>query len=121
MKQKFLNFMRGRRGIDELNICLLVLYVIFAFLSFFSSIFTGLGLVCLFYAFFRTFSKNIYARQQENNAVLPYFSLFKAKFKDKGNHKIFLCPVCKRTLRIPKGKGKVTVKCPCGNSLRKKS
>lgn len=121
MKQKFLSFMQGRYGSDELNICLLILYFIFMILSIFFKVFSSLALVVIFYALFRMFSKNIYQRRAENAKVVPYFSFAKAKINDKGKNKIFMCSKCKRTLRIPKGKGRVTVNCPCGNRIKRKS
>ncbi len=121
MKNKLISFMRGRYGSDELNICLLVLTLIFSILGNFFKIFTSLSFVCIIYAIFRMFSKNIYQRRRENAYVAPYISFIRAKFKDKGKNKLFLCPKCKRTLRVPKGKGKITLSCPCGNSLKRKS
>lgn len=41
--------------------------------------------------------------------------------KDK-EHKYFKCPKCKARLRVPKGRGRITVTCPrCGNKFDKKS
>ncbi|MGM9552006.1 MAG: hypothetical protein ACI3XA_07105 [Clostridia bacterium] len=121
MKQKIKNFMYGRYGMDLLNVCLLVLCLIFMLLSTFFSPFSSLALVCICYALFRYFSRNIYARRAENNKVLPYISFVKAKFQNRKTHKVFLCPICKRTLRVPKGKGNITLSCPCGNSIKGKS
>lgn len=121
MKQKFINFMYGRNGIDELNVFLLVLYFIFILLSPLNRFFSSLAFVCIFYALFRMFSRNLYARRNENAKILPYNSYIKAKFANRKTHKVFLCSKCKRTLRIPKGKGKVTINCPCGNLLKRKS
>lgn len=121
MKEKLMNFMRGRYGHDELNMCLLIGAVVLNLLGGIWSFFSSLGMVCLFYSIYRAFSRNIYRRRNENAHVVPYVSFVRAKFKNKGKSKIFLCPRCKRTLRIPKGKGKVTLKCPCGESLKRKS
>lgn len=121
MKQKIRQFMYGRYGLDELNYTLLVGYLICMLLSNFVSFFSGLGLVCIFYAIYRAFSKNIYQRRMENAKIMPYYSFVKAVFANRKTHKVFLCPKCKRTLRVPKGKGKITLSCPCGNTLHKKS
>ncbi len=120
MKQKLLSFMQGRYGNDELNIALLILSVILNLLSPIAEIFSGLGMVCICYAIYRMFSKNIYKRRCENAKILPYAAFIKAKFKNKG-YKLFMCPKCKRTLRVPKGKGKITLSCPCGEFLKRKS
>ena len=121
MKEKLMRFMQGRYGSDELNITLLVLSVILSILSPVTEIFSGLSMVCLCYAIYRMLSKNIYKRRCENAKIVPYFSFIKAKFKNKGQSKLFMCPKCKRTLRVPKGKGKITLTCPCGEQLKRKS
>lgn len=121
MKQKLISFMQGRYGSDELNIVLLVAAVILNLLSPIARIFSGLGAICICYAIYRMFSRNIYKRRSENAKILPYVSFIKAKFKNKGHSKLFMCPKCKRTLRVPKGKGKITLSCPCGEVLKRKS
>ncbi|MBQ8002840.1 MAG: hypothetical protein IJ297_05295 [Clostridia bacterium] len=121
MKQRLIAFMQGRYGNDELNILLLISSLLLNLLSPISEIFSGLGMVCICYAIYRMFSKNIYQRRCENAKILPYVSFIKAKLKNKGKARLFMCPKCKRTLRIPKGKGKVTVNCPCGNAIKRKS
>lgn len=121
MKQRLIQFMQGRYGSDELNICLLIASVILSLLSPVWKLFSALSFVCICYAIFRMFSRNIYKRRQENAKILPYFSFIKAKIKNKGRAKIFMCPKCRKTLRVPKGKGKITVNCPCGNTLKRKS
>lgn len=113
--------MYGRYGSDELNIVLLVASVILNLLAPAGSIFRGLGMVCICYAIYRMFSKNIYKRRQENAKILPYVSFIKAKLKNKGHAKLFMCPKCKRTLRVPKGRGKININCPCGEVLKRKS
>ena len=121
MKTKILNFMRNRYGSDELNICLIVLSVLFTFLAPFWRVFSHLSLVCIVFAFYRMFSKNIYKRRAENARIVPYFNFIKAKIKNRGQAKLFMCPKCKTTLRVPKGKGNITLTCLCGEKLKRKS
>lgn len=121
MKEKFLRFMYGRYGSDELNICLLVLSILFMLLTPLWRGFSSLSTVLIIYAFFRMLSKNTGKRRMENLRVLPYFNFVKAKFKNFGKAKVFMCPRCKKTLRIPKGKGVVTISCPCGEKIKRKS
>lgn len=121
MRQKLINFMQGRYGSDELNICLIVLAAVFSLLSPLWSMFSSLSMVCIIYALFRMLSKNIYQRRRENAVITPYISFIRAKIKNKGKSRIYLCNKCKRTLRVPRGKGKITINCPCGHSLKRKS
>lgn len=121
MKEKIMRFMYGRYGSDELNIVLLIASVILSLLSPVNSIFRGLSMVCICYAIYRMFSKNIYKRRQENAKIVPYVSFLKAKFKNRGKAKIFMCPRCKKTLRVPRGRGKININCPCGEVLKRKS
>ena len=106
---------------DELNISLFILSALLMLLSPIARIFSSLGYVAFFYAIYRILSKNFYQRRQENAKIIPYYSFVKAKLKDKGKNRIFMCSACKRTLRVPKGKGKITINCPCGNTIKRKS
>ncbi len=42
---------------------------------------------------------------------VPIFSNFKRWFNEKKNYKIVKCPKCGQKLRLPRGKGKITVTC----------
>jgi hypothetical protein len=92
---------------------------------FFRGSIVGTVLMFLSYAvvlvyFFRTFSRNIYRRQMENqkfmmawNPVKNYFKFWKMRFQERnGVKKLFRCPKCRQTIRVPKGKGKIAITCP---------
>lgn len=130
MKDKLRSFMVGRYGGDELNFMLIAAAVILLILShfFLHSVLYILALAAVIFAFYRTLSKNFEARKRENKIFMPvygkispYIGLIKAKWNDKGKNKLLLCPNCKRILRVPKGKGHITLHCPCGNSFKAKS
>jgi ribosomal protein L37AE/L43A len=75
------------------------------------------------------FSKNIPARSRENAVFMKIWyrikNLFfkeKVKFQNKKTHKFFKCPGCRKTLRVPKGKGRIYITCPkCGERFTKKT
>ncbi len=129
-RERFLRFMYGRYGADELYRALfvgsLVLYLVGAIVTNFSSlagwILYGVGLLLTVYAFFRFFSKNIPNRQRERrlylkvaNAIKDYFHLQKNRFRDRKTHVFRKCPTCRAVLRLPKRKGVHTAICPrCG-------
>lgn len=128
VKDKLRSFMYGRYGNDSLNTFLLVLAIVCFVLSIFGSVFKTLSLLILIFAFYRLLSKNFEARRKENAAFLRVFSrfepkirLFREKIKDKGRHKMVLCPSCGKILRVPKNKGNITVHCPCGLYIKTKS
>ena len=119
-------FMYGRYGVDQLSNFMFVFYVVLVLLQmFFRRTPAGMVLmlvsyVVVFLYFFRTFSRNIYRRQMENqkflqawNPVKNYFKFCKLRFQErKGVKKLFRCPKCHQTIRVPKGKGKIAITCP---------
>lgn len=111
--------MYGRYGSDKLNLFLLAVGVVLCLLSSFSQLyFLGfLAYIPLIYAIFRMYSRNIYRRRKENQRFLQLFT----RFKDRQN-RYFSCPRCRQRVRVPKGKGKIMIKCPaCGERFAKKT
>ena len=116
--------MQGRYGVlDTLGKVLLVLGLV---LAFFAPVFSGdhvigmvfylLGWGCLIYAYFRMFSRNVRKRYDEN---VRFLKNLMAQRKD---YHIYTCPGCKQKIRIPRGKGKIEIRCPkCGTTFIKKS
>ena len=138
MKQKLIEFMRGRYGIDQLNNFLSWLFLFLALIGVFSRqwIFTLLAFVVIGITYFRMFSRNFQKRYNENriftNFMGPYydfeekvknfFAKKKRRHQDKKTHRYFKCPNCKQELRVPKGKGKITITCPkCHHQFDRKS
>lgn len=130
MKEKLYRFMYGRYGTDQFNKFLLTAALVCLIFSFFgSNIFYLLALVLLIYSYFRMFSKNLYKRREENTKYLQY--LYKVKqfwntqkrdFKQRKTHHIYKCPSCHQKIRIPRGKGKIEIRCPkCSTTFIKKS
>ncbi len=130
MKEKFYRFMQGRYGNDQLNRFLMILVMVFLVLSIFiDGPFYLLGLLGIIYTYFRMFSKNIYKRSAENTAYLKYeykvkqwWATLKRDMKQRKTHHIYKCPSCKQKIRIPRGKGKIEIRCPkCSHTFIKKS
>ncbi|MGN1194556.1 MAG: hypothetical protein ACI4SB_03650 [Acutalibacteraceae bacterium] len=123
-------FMRGRYGLDPLNIFLVVLGCILTFvLSFVGGRYYKLiGLIPYIFVIIRALSTNIDARQKENEKFmklwLPVYGFFSVKYKHSKDkeHRYFKCPECKHTLRVPKGKGKIEITCPfCSRKFKKRT
>jgi len=114
-------FMYGRYGVDELSIVLLAISLILMVIGGFSLKLFPIRIVAdvfIVLYMFRIFSKNIYKRQQEyykylevKNKVLGFFNRKSNRVKDLKTHKYFTCPSCKQKLRVPRGKGKITITC----------
>ncbi len=132
--QKFAVFMQGRYGTDKLNNSLLVFVLVLWFVNIFvfdrtaSLIIDGIQLLIIVLILFRTFSRNITARNAENrkflpfyNAVTGWFKLTYKKIRDRKYYRYVKCPVCKAQLRVKNKKGNHTVRCPrCGSEFDKK-
>ncbi len=131
MKEKFLRFMQGRYGADKLGQFLSGVSVALLVISIFDKTrlsFTA-ALALLIYSYFRIFSKNIPKRYAENQKYLALTGRLRQKLAKKKSelqqrrvYHIYKCPGCGQKMRIPKGKGKIEVRCPkCGTIFVKKS
>ncbi len=122
----FQRLMQGRYGNDQLNLVLVVLYLL-TFLTHLG-ILRALGLLCLLLAILRMMSHKIDRRRAENakflqltRPITQWFKLRRTMARDK-DHCYFKCPHCKQTLRVPRGKGKITITCrSCGTTFQEKS
>jgi len=115
MRAALQRFMAGRSGVDQLNIALLILGMALSVIGSFS----GLGIVYtlayvpLLFGLYRMFSRNLAARQRENAWLLGLLR----RLKDR-THRYFRCPKCRQMVRVPKGKGKISIRCPkCGENF----
>lgn len=131
MREKFYRFMQGRYGQDQFSrflsyaaLACLVLNLLVR-----SSILYWAFWILIIYAYFRIFSKNYNARYAENQKYLQMTA--KARYwmdqqkklaEERKYHHIYTCPKCKQKIRIPKGKGKIMVRCPkCQHEFQKRS
>lgn len=136
MKEKLINFMRGRYGFDALYRFLMlsgVLCLLFSALmrehGFLHMLFYYASVGLLVWAIYRTFSRNIEQRYKENlhylerkGAVNRYVRIKKEQFYQRKDYKFFVCPNCKTNLRVPKGIGKVNITCSkCGTRFQGKT
>ncbi|MFQ7090886.1 MAG: hypothetical protein ACLRQ8_03610 [Coprococcus sp.] len=131
MKERMQRFMAGRYGNDQLNQFIFIVAIISMVLEITTrqSLFYTLTLVLLILAYVRVFSRNINKRYEENmkflqkkDAILNKFRKQKYYAAQRRNFHIYTCPQCKQKIRIPKGKGKISITCPkCRTSFIKKS
>lgn len=146
MREKFIRFMQGRYGLDNLSKFLiyvsLPILIIAGYVK--SPLVIYISVLLMFLGYFRIFSRNIYKRSYENQKYLCIKSKIKAFFGGNASHntrnesrynsynpgnsyssceyKIFKCPNCKQKLRVPRGKGKIKISCrKCGTEFIKRS
>lgn len=122
--------MYGRYGSDPFNLFLVGLYLILYLLSVltrFSPLYwVSFFLVC--YSLFRMLSRNFDRRRAENArfmrlaAPLLQWLRFRRSIRRDKEHRYFKCPNCGQYLRVPRGKGRITVTCRgCGATFQEKS
>ena len=116
-------FMEGRYGTDKLNIFLLrtslVLMLIDMFLpgGLLKPLFWLLSMGLMIFCICRSFSRNIYRRYEENRKYLQLLDCVKDR-----EHRYFNCPRCRQRVRVPRGKGKISITCPkCREKFIKKT
>ncbi len=135
IKEAFRRFMYGRYGNDRLNQVLLIVFLVFAVLDifidnvYFSVLLTSWEFLLIIAIYFRMFSRNISKRYGENqkylvleNKVRRFLGKTRYIQQQRKEFHIYTCPQCKQKIRIPKGKGKISVRCPkCGTEFVKNS
>jgi len=131
MREKFRQFMVGRYGTDGLNQALSITSIVMLLISLLTriSLFTWLGLVLLILCYYRSLSRNISKRTEENYRYYTLKDRVDGKFrglKDQwANRKLYhyyRCPKCRQKLRVPRGRGRIQISCPrCGTQFIKKS
>ena len=134
MRAWFQRFMSGRYGGDAfsnfLSLAALVVVVLGLFVpGLFGMLLGWLGWAALIYSYYRIFSRNIPRRAAENRwflaqryAVQQRFASARTRFAQRKVYRYFRCPRCRHQLRVPRGRGRISITCPkCGTSFIKKS
>ena len=133
-RDKFAQFMYGRYGMDQLSRFLFICIFVLCFISLFTrniadSVISTLILFLLIVVYFRMFSRNIYKRAAENEKYLKLTGGIRRKFQtektiagQKKYYRFFRCPNCGQRIRVPKGHGKIQIRCPkCNEKFTRKS
>lgn len=119
--------MSRRCGLDELNNFIMLIGFIFVVIALFTHkwIFVLIGGVLVALCYIRVFSTKLDKRRAENDFYMRYMGksvrfvdyiklIVKMKIRsirDK-EYVYFVCSSCKQVIRVPKGKNKVSVRCP---------
>lgn len=123
--------MAGRYGYDELSRAMSIIALICLLVAMFTGwpLLSTVALILWVWALIRSYSKNIRKRQLERQSYLRltgrikgWFGTKKRAWSERKTHCYFKCPNCKKTLRVPKGKGKIKITCPeCKTQITKKT
>lgn len=123
--------MAGRYGYDELSQAMTLAALVSVIVGLFAypGFFCALSLILYILAFFRMYSKNTAKRRKEleayyrlANPVKAWFSRHRRMFAERKTHRYFRCSQCGTSLRVPRGKGKIKIRCPkCGAEIIKKT
>lgn len=130
-KNKMMQFMQGRYGADQMGQMLSAVSMVFLIISLFSrnQAWFLLAVIGIVYNYFRMFSKNISKRYAENQKYLKMtagirrkLASWKAQLAQRKIYHIYRCPGCKQKIRVPRGRGKIEIRCPkCNTRFVKKS
>lgn len=115
--------MYGRYGADEFNQFLSLFSVAMIILSMIiggkiGTFFWFIAIAALVFQFFRIFSKKFDKRRAENrfylqikNPVKSYIIGFIIRLRQRKQYRFFRCKKCGAYMRVPRGKGKVRIRC----------
>jgi len=121
----FRNLLRGRYGVDNFTLTLLVISLVFSRFKYIGL----LGYILMGYAVYRTLSKDFIGRRRELQKfnmiigkIKGFFFKRKHRFEQRKLYVFLPCPNCKKSLRLPRDKGKLSVTCPsCSHRFLKKT
>lgn len=123
-KQKLINFMYGRYGMDEMYIGLLVLWMAITVVNSFvkSVLLNLLAFAVLIFGLYRFMSRKHDKRRRENAMFLKFwhpvrnwFTFQRDRIRDLKTARYRKCTHCKAIVKLPVKKGRHTVRCPkCG-------
>lgn len=115
------DFFAGRYGVDELGRFMLIIVAVSVVISALtrSSGMYMFNVIILAVCAARMFSGNISSRMEENdvyldirNRVIGVFNKEAAGKVRDSDYRYFRCPNCSQTVRVPRGKGNISIRCP---------
>ena len=128
LAQKIRTFFYGRNGFDDLAKHIFIASLVISLISglvpygIARLVLSLISYIMLGYFWFRILSKNIYKRVRENQKYLGEIKMVKTRWQQRKTHKFFRCPKCKTWLRVPRGRGKITITCvKCATKFDKRT
>ena len=121
LRTKFIRFMYGRYGVDQLYYALFAVWGVMALINCFvnSVILSILGTALVVWMIWRSLSRNIQKRRAENEKFLVLWKPVKSwlilqrdRIRDRKTARYRRCSHCRAIVKLPVKKGKHTVVCP---------
>ena len=121
LRTKFIRFMYGRYGVDQLYYALFAVWGVTALINCFvnSVILSILGTALAVWMIWRSLSRNIQKRRAENGKFLVLWKPVKSwlilqrdRIRDRKTARYRRCSHCRAIVKLPVKKGKHTVVCP---------
>ena len=121
LRTKFIRFMYGRYGVDQLYYALFAVWGVTAIINCFvnSVILSILGTALAVWMIWRSLSRNIQKRRAENERFLVLWKPVKSwlilqrdRIRDRKTARYRRCSHCRAIVKLPVKKGKHTVVCP---------
>lgn len=121
LRTKFIRFMYGRYGVDQLYYALFAVWGVTALINCFvnSVILSILGTALAVWMIWRSLSRNIQKRRAENEKFLVLWKPVKSwlilqrdRIRDRKTARYRRCSHCRAIVKLPVKKGKHTVVCP---------
>lgn len=131
MQSRMAQMLYGRNGYDNLaracNAVAILLLIINIFVQ--NAVVYFLWMAFFGYSLFRVYSRNIPKRYAENKKFLAMadvplkrIKLLKLQWRDRSVSRYYICRSCHQQIRVPKGKGRIEIRCPkCGERFIKKT
>lgn len=136
-RQDMKEAMKRRCGLDELNNFIMLIAFIYVVAALFTNSwqFILVGAILVVICYLRVFSKNLEKRKKENAIYMRYMGgvveyvnyiklCLKMRFKTMkdSEYYYFVCSSCRQIVRLPKGKNKISVRCPkCSKTFVKRT
>lgn len=129
--------MKRRCGLDELNNFIMLIGFIFVLIALFTSSWICILVAAVFVVlcYLRVFSKKLEKRKRENAVYMRYMGGAVSRIRyckksvrmwfktmDDTEYYYFVCNSCHQIVRLPKGKNKISVRCPkCSKTFIKRT
>ena len=130
LQLKLRALLQDRYGLDQLSVALMLLGCLCTLVLSLCGVryYRLIGLAPMVLALLRVLSKNLPKRQAENDRFLRVWDPIRQKLGAKiqqtkdVDHRYYACPTCKKTLRVPKNRGKIEITCPhCDTKFKKRT